>query len=354
MRLALVVISSAAFGRALPWKDVEFDPKASVGHTMTFSRSLSGLANDFVLRILLPKWAYYLPIKRIKEVATYYSEFEKYMREMIDERRLEIASGVEINDLFSILIKSSDLEGVDGSLSESEMLSNIYVILAAGHETTGHSLVATLLMLALYPEHQQKIYEEAEEFLGGHAEPLFSNLSSLKWSAATVNETLRLFPPILTIPKRCASDAVLTVHSLSPEGEATPTQIFVPAGANVRLDVFSLHHSPMYWGEDTTSFDPSRFVDTEGRKWNRDAFVPFSAGQRACIGKSFAMVEATDSAPIRDQDPRRSDGGVGDTRRRISRRTRPAHLQGFPRRELDSQQRYRSLVRSSQRGGVAR
>lgn len=55
MRLALVVISSAAFGRALPWKDVEFDPKASVGHTMTFSRSLSGLANDFVLRILLPK-----------------------------------------------------------------------------------------------------------------------------------------------------------------------------------------------------------------------------------------------------------------------------------------------------------
>lgn len=54
------------------------------------------------------------------------------MREMIDERRLEIASGVEINDLFSILIKSSDLEGVDGSLSESEMLSNIYVILAAG------------------------------------------------------------------------------------------------------------------------------------------------------------------------------------------------------------------------------
>lgn len=108
-----------------------------------------------------------------------------------------------------------------------------------------------------------------------------------------MNETLRLFPPILTIPKRCASDAVLTVHSLSPEGEATPTQIFVPAGANVRLDVFSLHHSPMYWGEDTTSFDPSRFVDTEGRKWNRDAFVPFSAGQRACIGKSFAMVEAT-------------------------------------------------------------
>lgn len=54
------------------------------------------------------------------------------MREMIDARRLEIAEGTEFNDLFGILIKSSDQEEGASALSEREMLSNIYVMLLAG------------------------------------------------------------------------------------------------------------------------------------------------------------------------------------------------------------------------------
>ena len=98
-------------------------------------------------------------------------------------------------------------------------------------------------------------------------------------------------PAVLTVPKRAIVDTHVTIHTLSPTGEPTPSQVFVPAGANVRLDVHALHHNPLYW-DDSETFRPSRFIDTETYKWNRDAFASFSVGQRGCIGKSFAVVEA--------------------------------------------------------------
>ena len=54
MRLALLVISSAAFGQSLPWIDEPLNEKTANGHTMTFGASLDGLLKEFVLRILLP------------------------------------------------------------------------------------------------------------------------------------------------------------------------------------------------------------------------------------------------------------------------------------------------------------
>lgn len=55
------------------------------------------------------------------------------------------------------------------------------------------------------------------------------------------------------------------------------------------ISSFSAH----YWGEDVTTFRPSRFIDTDNYRWPRDAFLPFAAGARACIGRQSALVEAT-------------------------------------------------------------
>jgi len=52
-----------------------------------------------------------------------------------------------------------------------------------------------------------------------------------------------------------------------------------------------LHMNPLYWGEDAAEFKPERFIDTESYTWPRNAYLPFSAGARSCMGQRFALAE---------------------------------------------------------------
>ncbi len=89
---------------------------------------------------------------------------------MIDERRAMEAQGVVRNDLFSGLIRASDNEQGNAKLSKAELLADIHVFLLAGHETTARSLMAVLMLLALYPENQARIVQEARDAFGEDGE----------------------------------------------------------------------------------------------------------------------------------------------------------------------------------------
>jgi len=91
-----------------------------------------------------------------------------------------------------------------------------------------------------------------------------------------------MFPPVLAIPKRSAEDTSLTTEN----AQGVKTTIPVPAGTNIALDVAGLHYNPRYWS-DPHEFNPSRFL----KDWPRDAFMPFSAGARACLGRKFFETE---------------------------------------------------------------
>lgn len=100
---------------------------------------------------------------------------------MIKERKDEKACGVERTDLFSALMEGvSDDEGAavltteelsewryDDSSAGSKLTSpsppvaDMWIFLLAGHETTAHTLAFLLTLLALYPEHQQVLHDEA-------------------------------------------------------------------------------------------------------------------------------------------------------------------------------------------------
>ena len=100
------------------------------------------------------------------------------------------------------------------------------------------------------------------------------------------------------IPKYSVEDTTLVAGNLA--GETTVIQ--VPAGANISIDTVGLHYNrkcisvqktslvahrgrvARYW-EDPFSFKPERFLG----EWNRDAFIPFSGGARACIGRGWAI-----------------------------------------------------------------
>jgi cytochrome P450 len=118
-------------------------------------------------------------------------------------------------------------------------------------------------------------------------------------------ETLRLFPPVPTIPKWALKEQQLSVNG---------TAYTLPPGTMVNIEASGLHYSERYWGPDADEFNPQRW-DTENpfsfistkqevpsaplpkhnnpplNKPLKGAWVPFSEGSRACMARRFAQTE---------------------------------------------------------------
>jgi len=166
-------------------------------------------------------------------------------------------------------------------LSEDEIISNIYVFLVAGHETTAHSLGFAFALLALYPDEQETVFDQIKTVTKGRV-PTYEEMPLLTYAAAVFNETLRMFPPVTGIPKIAAEDTNIIASNIRGEKKLIP----VLKGTNIVIDTSGIHYNPRYW-DDPHTFNPSRFL----KDWPRDAFLPFSAGARACIGRKFFETE---------------------------------------------------------------
>jgi len=200
--------------------------------------------------------------------------------EMIKERDLP-RKGVEKADLLSRLLGVNDLENDQDKLNDVEVIGNIFIFLLAGHETTAHTFTFAMALLALYPDEQELLFEHIKEVLSDGRIPRYKDMSKLSRVLAVLYETLRLFPPVPNIPKTSAIDTTITVSNEAGGNVILP----VPKGTMLVIHTPGLHHNPRYW-KDPYAFDPSRFLGD----WPKDAFIAFSAGARACLGRGFFEV----------------------------------------------------------------
>jgi cytochrome P450 len=279
LSIALFVISAAGFGRRVTWtSDVIVPP----GHQMTFKDALRTFAGDLILKLILPNWAMNLTA-RTRRVTHAFNELKQYMVEMVDARRsAEIKE--DRRDLFSGLLEAADNDrDVSEAITEPELLSNMFVFLLAGHETTAHTLCFTLALLALYPDEQERLYQQIKGIMADpNGVPAYEDMSRFTRVMAVLYETLRMFPLIPAIPKEAAEDTRLTVDN----ADGGKTTFPVPSGTPILLHVPGLHYNPKYW-KDPHTFRPERFLED----WPRDAFIPFGSGPRACLGRRFFEVE---------------------------------------------------------------
>jgi len=200
--------------------------------------------------------------------------------EMIRERQA-VVEKVERHDLFSNLLEANDLDLDTETLTENEIIGNIYIFLVAGHETTAHTLGFSFALLALYPDEQAKLFEHIKSVTNGRV-PNYEEMPLLTYAAAVFNETLRMFPPVPEIPKVAAVDTSIVTSNILGEKKTIP----ILKGTAMILHIPGIHYNPRYW-DDPHTFNPSRFL----KDWPRDAFLPFSAGARACLGRKFSETE---------------------------------------------------------------
>ncbi|KAH9485051.1 Cytochrome P450 monooxygenase 124 [Psilocybe cubensis] len=276
--IALAVISAAGFGKRSSWFD---DDEIPNGHSMTFKQSLHIASTDIFFKFFFSGTILRYGTARMRNVQIAFDELSLYISEMIKERQL--SEKVERYDLFSSLLEANSDDGEEVRLTESELRGNIFIYLIAGHETTAHTLCFTFALLAFHEDEQEKLYQHIKSILLNGQNPSYEDMPRLTYSMAVFYETLRLFPPVVNIPKVAGEDTVLTVGNVHGEKRSFP----IAKGTRVAINTPGLHFNPRYW-DDPTSFKPSRFLKSD---WNRDAFLPFSAGARACLGRRFFETE---------------------------------------------------------------
>jgi cytochrome P450 len=183
------------------------------------------------------------------------------------ERRQQVQS-----NRFSILILLMQAQYEDGeAMSDAELRDNLLTLLNAGHETT-----ATAIAWALYWIHQQpEVYEKVLHELQGLNTPDPLKIAQLPYLTAVCQETLRIYPVVLsTFPR-------ITLRSVNLRG------YHVVTGTYVTPCIYLTHRrSDLYPQPD--KFQPARFIN---RKYSSYEFWPFGGGSRQCLGQVFAMFE---------------------------------------------------------------
>jgi cytochrome P450 len=193
--------------------------------------------------------------------------------ELIERRR---RTGIDGDDLLSRLLAARDGDGGD-AMDAQQVRDEALIFLLAGHETTSTALTFTLHLLGHDPDEQERVHAEVTEKLDGRP-PTTQDLHSLERTAMVLKEAMRLYPPAYATGRRAEADDEIDGFR-------------IPAGANVVVSQWATHRHPRLWDE-PERFDPERFTPEREGERHPYAYFPFGRGPRACIGSSFAMLEA--------------------------------------------------------------
>ena len=219
--------------------------------------------------IPLPAWMPRLFRKDTKHSA---ARIRALITELTQKRADAIAAGTAPDDLATKIMTTADPETGE-RFSTEEMVDQVAIFFLAGHETSASTLAWALYLMALYPDWQDKLADEAQVLETCD----FSVMSKLKLSRDVFRETLRLYPPV----------PMMVRENNCPE---TMRKRDVRKGSQLVISPWHLHRHTRLW-DDPDGFDPGRWHTENGKTCQREAFIPFSAGARVCPGAGFAMIE---------------------------------------------------------------
>jgi cytochrome P450 len=306
MKFALHVITGAGFGTPFTWEASTDDVPPN--HQISFREAISSTLAHILTILITPKLLLRtLPFRGMRDSNLAYDEFGRYMRDLV-EREKALGEKSDGQNLLAALAKfSGDSDDVKGKvMTDDEIIGNIFVFLMAGHETTyfrrrtvrmltwrAHTLLYAFLMLAIHPEIQDILAREIDATIGNRT-PTYDDFPELVYPLCVMFETLRLFPPVVCIPKATLNGPQMVLG-----------KYLIPKDCTIFFDVVGLHRSERYWGADAAEYNPSRFdgrgvegqsvhengEDTFSAGINekiripfRSAFLPFSEGSRSCLG----------------------------------------------------------------------
>ncbi len=302
LTLALHVLTAAGFGKSYPFAGGLTKP--SEGHSMAYKDALELILKNIMVAIVvsaikLPAWM--LPRKMFR-VSEAIADFKIYMTEMVEEERRSMRNGEGDKDnLMSVLVRAAESSKADkkgrNSLTDDEIYGNLFIYSLAGHETTANTLAYAVALMATNKRVQDWIGEEISAVFGSDDDvdtrQYQTAFPKLRRCLALMYETLRLYGPVLSIPKYTNTN----YQNLMINGK----EFTIPPKTYVFINSMALHTMPRYWGSDSMVWRPDRWIttslDSDGSHTDElfqpapGNYLPWAHGPRVCPGKKFSQVE---------------------------------------------------------------
>lgn len=260
VKLTLDVVVASLFGRELVGAaDVSYE---ALGAALE-------LVSEHGNGLVLPRW---VPTPGNRKFHRTMREVEGVIYRVIDAGRARTGDD---GTLLSMLINSRD-EETQAPLTNQEVRDEVFTMFVAGHETTALTLTWLFTLLDGRDDVLGAMREEVDRVLGPR-DPTFEDVPKLTYLRQVIDETLRLRGPVaMTARNVVADDEVMGFR--------------VKAGDVVMPFFFGAHRHKDFW-VDPETFDPGRFSAERSAGRNPWAYLPFSGGQRRCIGDTFSLVE---------------------------------------------------------------
>lgn len=172
------------------------------------------------------------------------------------------------------------LHAVDSVTGEShtplELRDEAMTMIFAGHETMATTAMWGWNLIAGDREVFERLREESVRVLGDRL-PTIEDVDALVYTRMVLDEILRIRNPVWSIGRDALAEDSIDGYRIE-------------AGQCVVPSIYLLHRHPEFW-DDPERFDPERFAPGRSERRHPFQYLPFSGGQRYCIGNNFALAE---------------------------------------------------------------
>ncbi|XP_051742551.1 cytochrome P450 3A27-like isoform X2 [Ctenopharyngodon idella] len=161
-------------------------------------------------------------------------------------------------------------------LTDHEILSQSFVFILGGYETTSSTLTFLLYNLATNPDCLEKLVEEIDTNFPPDTPITYDALMKMDYLEMAINESMRLLPTAPRLERVCKKTVEIN-------------GVTIPKDTLVGIPTYVLCRDPQLW-DSPDEFRPERFSPESKSEINQYAFMPFGLGPRNCIGMRFALM----------------------------------------------------------------
>ncbi|XP_055006933.1 cytochrome P450 2F2-like [Boleophthalmus pectinirostris] len=203
---------------------------------------------------------------------------KKLIIPVIEEHKKDRVPGEPRDFVDSYLDELEKVYNDGSSFSSEELLMYCLLLYMAGTDTTANTLLFGFLYLMNRPHIQERCQEEIDRVLEGKDFVTFEDRHDMPYVQAVIHEAQRTADTVpLSLFHATTRDTELMGYS-------------IPKGTIVIPNLSSALWEEGQW-KFPHEFNPENFLNDKGEFVKPDAFLPFSAGLRVCLGEALARME---------------------------------------------------------------